>query len=66
MANTDTSLTSLSNTQLNAVRVMLLFFAATEKWDKSSSAINTMAIHKEKFIFRKVKNIENCTDLRTI
>ena len=52
MANTDTSLTSLSNTQLNAVRVMLLFFAATEKWDKSSSAINTMAIHKEKFRFR--------------
>ena len=51
MANTDTSLTSLSNTQLNAVRVMLLFFAATEKWDKSSSTINSMAIQKEKNLY---------------
>lgn len=76
MANTDTSLTSLSNTQLNAVRVMLLFFAATEKWDKSSSAINTMAIHKEKIYIplseehRELHRLENhlktFTDLENI
>ena len=41
-----TSLIPVTNTQLNTVRVLLSVFAATDKSDKSSRAINTAAIHK--------------------
>ena len=44
-----TSLIPVTNTQLNTVRVLLSVFAATDKSDKFFSAINTTAIHKEKF-----------------
>ena len=44
-----TSLIPVTNTQLNTVRVLLSVFAARDKSDKSSRAINTAAIHEEKF-----------------
>lgn len=48
MVNTDTNTdTPLTNTQLNTVKVLLSFFAATDESDMSSSAISTEAIHKK-------------------
>lgn len=48
MVNTDTNAdTPMTNTQLNSVKVLLSFFAATDESDMSSSAISTEAIHKK-------------------
>ena len=44
-----TSLIPVTNTQIHTVGVLLSVFAATDKSDESFSAINTAAIHKEKF-----------------
>ena len=55
-----TSLIPVTSTQLNTVRVLLSVFAATDKSDKSFSAINTAAIHKEKF------NISLCEEQREL
>ena len=51
MANTDTSLTLMTNTQLNTVRVSLSFFAATDKSDNATSAINLTFISFSTNIF---------------
>ena len=65
-----TSLTSVTNTQLNKVRVLLSVFAATDKSDKSCSAINTAAIHKKNIslseehreLHRFKNHLKTCTD----